>query len=234
MLKHNTNLTNKPNNTQSTDTMIVLQDFTQQEPQSGFNQDFILTFLTFDANAPDKLRRQYLHYVGEQDDKNDVYFVITVWEHLMRDGVIGDEIKHIEVWSDGGPKHFKMKECMYYFSTIKQKYNKTITYNFYQSYHGHNSCDAAASHSKKAIINKQRNTNILIYTAQDITNAINTLNNHTAQVVPTITKPPINASSMPGIKSYYKYTFPQPTIIHAFTTSADTVPAKIYTVTGNL
>jgi hypothetical protein len=190
--------------------MIVLHDFTQLNPQTGFNQDMIITLLTYDANAPDKIRRQYRHFVGEQNDKNDVFFVIAVWEHMLNNGVIGNNIRNIEIWSDGGGKHFKLKEAMYYFSTMKQRHNKQITYNFYQSYHGHNACDAAASHSKKRITNQQRDTNKPIYTSTDLATAINTLNNHTAQTVPKITKTKMNVSKMKGIKSYYKFTFPHP------------------------
>eukprot|EP00026_Physarum_polycephalum_P006654 Phypoly_transcript_06705.p1 GENE.Phypoly_transcript_06705~~Phypoly_transcript_06705.p1 ORF type:complete len:245 (+),score=30.60 Phypoly_transcript_06705:442-1176(+) len=41
---------------QLTDFMIILQDFTQLEPQSGVNQDFILTLLMYDANEPNKIK----------------------------------------------------------------------------------------------------------------------------------------------------------------------------------
>lgn len=215
---------------QLTDLMIILQDFTQLEPQSGFNQDFILTLLTYDTTEPDKIKRQYYHFIGEQDDKNDVYFVIAVWEQLLREKVIGDNIKKIDVWSDGGPKHFKIKECMYYFSTIKQTYNKQITYNFYESYHGHNSCDAAASHSKKRINKQQRDTNIPIHTAGQLASAINTLNHHYAQVTPQITKYGWKVTPIKGIKSFYKFQFRNTGEIDAYATSADTVSAKQFIV----
>lgn len=91
-------LKNKMIDTQSKDTMIILQDFTQLEPQTGFNQDMILTTLRYDAQEPDKIKRQYYHFVGEQHDKNDIYFVISVWEHIMkRDDVIPKEIKTIHI-----------------------------------------------------------------------------------------------------------------------------------------
>jgi hypothetical protein len=99
---------------------------------------------------------------------------------------------------------------MYYFSTIKSRHNKTIIYNFYQSYHGHNSCDAAASHAKKRISTQQRdNPNKQIHTSTDLVNAIKTLNNHSAQNIPKITKTQMNVSTMKGIKSYFKFTFPR-------------------------
>ena len=43
--------------------MIVLHDFTQLNPQSGFNQDMVVTLLTYDINAPDKIKCQYFHFM---------------------------------------------------------------------------------------------------------------------------------------------------------------------------
>ena len=120
----------------------------------------ILTFLTYDKHEVDKIHRTYYHFVGGQKDKNDIFFVIAVWEHLLTNNFIPSHLTKLHIWSDGGPKHFKIKECMYYFSTIKQKHNKTITYHFYEAYHGHNSCDAAASHAKKRINIQQRDQQI--------------------------------------------------------------------------
>jgi hypothetical protein len=42
--------------TQSTTKMIILHDFTQLEPQVGFNQDMIVTILTYDSEAKDMIR----------------------------------------------------------------------------------------------------------------------------------------------------------------------------------
>jgi len=233
--QHNSHKQQKTNiiETKSQNTMILLQDFTQLEPQSGFNQDMIITILTYNEHEVDKIKRDYYHFVGEQGDTNDIYFVITVWEHMFKTKIIPDNITNIEIWSDGGPKHFKQKKTMYYFSTLQQKYQKTITYHFYQSYHGHNSCDAAAAHAKNAINLQQRDTNIPSYTAQDLCNSINTVNHHHAQQVPPINKPHIKVSKLDGIKSFFMYKFPAPGVVHAYETSASKQPSKIYKMTGD-
>lgn len=210
------------------DYMIMYQDFTQLMPQTGFHQDMIITVLTYDEHAIDKIHRTYYHFVGEQTTKNDVYFVIAVWEHMLKNKIIPDHITTIDVWSDGGPKHFKCKENMYYFSTLPQRYNKTINYNFYQAYHGHNACDAAASHAKKRINEQQRNTEIPIITATSLIESINTLKNHIAQLAPRIAKTTIKVSLVNGIKSYFHYRFPASGTIHAFHHSSARAPAKIY------
>jgi len=99
------------------DTLILLQDFTQLQPQSGFNQDLILTFMSHDIGATDKIKREFDHWIADKE-KNDLYFVVSVWEHLLSTGRLKN-FKHIEIWSDGGGKHFKCSATMHYFSTIK-------------------------------------------------------------------------------------------------------------------
>lgn len=155
---------------------------------------------------------------------------MATWEHMFKNNTIPPNIKTIEVWSDGGPKHFKMKECMYYFSTLQHRYNTTITYNFYQSYHGHNSCDAAASHAKKRINEQQRDNNIPLNTATDLVGPINTLKHTFAQLAPSMQKSTLQVSKMDGIKSYFMYKFPDIGIITTHTDSTAVTPSKTYTL----
>jgi len=208
-------------NNKKTDTIIITQDFTQLVPQTGFNQDLIQTFHTYDEQAPDKIRKRYHHYVGEGDTKNDIFFVIAVWEHIFKNNLIPQHITTIHIWSDGGPKHFKITACMYYFSLLAHRFKKTITYHFYQSYHGHNICDAAASHAKKQISEQQRNNDELFYVATDLAESINTLNYHIAQVAPPINIAPLTIKTMDGIKSFFMFKFPKLGTIHAHKTSKE-------------
>jgi len=112
-------------------TILLLQDFTQLQPQSGFNQDLIISILSYDPQATDKLKRTYLHFIAD-NEKNDVFFVFAVWEYLLVNNILGGTaMSNIVVWSDGGPKHFKLTDNIYYFSTIKERYNINLIYNFY-------------------------------------------------------------------------------------------------------
>lgn len=209
--------------------MILLQDFTQLNPQSGFNQDMIITTMRYDDNEVDKIKRDYYHFIGSQGDHNNQCFVMAVWEYLLTTKtIITNNINNIEIWSDGGAKHFKCKETMFYFSTIQARYNKIITYNFYQSHHGHNSCDAAASHAKKAIQQGQANTGVLCYTVFDMANYINTVKNHHAQPVPQFQTTNLKVSKIDGIQSYFKFSFPDRGQVAVFNSSADVIPAKVY------
>jgi hypothetical protein len=215
------------------DTVILLQDFTQLQPQSGFHQDLIITLLKHNKDAEDKIQRKYFHWIANQE-KNDLYFVVGVWEYLLSNKLLGN-IKHIEIWSDGGNKHFKYSATMYYFSTIKERYNISITYNFYESYHGHNAYDAAASHAKKAILRYQLDKGIPCWDADNLASAINTINHHEASTLAAAYKAGnkgISISSMVGIKSYFMFQFPTTGKAEAYTSSSSSTSSETFTLHG--
>lgn len=203
-------------------TTLVVQDFTQLEPQTGFNQDFIITIYSYDPNSTDNLHREYIHFVAE-DEKNDKYFVVAVWEYLLASGKF-DSASKLEIWSDGGSKHFKLSPIMYYFSTIKSRFHYSVSYNFFESHHGHNACDAAASHAKKAIKHYQQHNKLPCYTAKDLCAAINTLNNNQAIPLADIPKvstsnKEINIPTFKGIISNHLFEFPKQGEVKAFKSS---------------
>jgi hypothetical protein len=61
------------------------------------------------------------------------------------------EFDSIEVWSDGGPHHFKTRYCQFLWHTLNCRFNITIIHNFFASYHGHSLCDSHAAQTKQAI-----------------------------------------------------------------------------------
>lgn len=69
-------------------------------------------FFSYDQTEPDNLRREYYHYLGDSETKNDQYFVIQSWKAMIADGVIKDG-ERMMVWSDGGPKHYKVSNVMW-------------------------------------------------------------------------------------------------------------------------
>ena len=121
-----------------------------------------------------------------------------------------------------------MKDSMYYFSTLQHRYKTIIIYNFYQSYHGHNSCDAAASHAKKRINTQQRDNNIPFLTATDLVASINTLKNSHAQLASRMRRTKIKVSKIDGIKSYFMYKFPKEGTVAAYSDSTSENPTKTY------
>ena len=74
---------------------------------------------------------------------------------MVKDGIFEGYDK-VLIFSDGGPKHFKMTGTMNFFAFIKMKSNIALSYHFFESNHGHSVCDGAAAHAKKGINEYQR------------------------------------------------------------------------------
>ena len=114
-------------------TVIVIQDFTQIKVQETFFQDLIICFYLYDANEDDKLKRVYRHFIAPNSRvKNDCLFVFGVWKQMVQSGVFNGYNK-VTVFSDGGPKHFKMTGTMTFFAFLKNRLNLDLTYHFFLS-----------------------------------------------------------------------------------------------------
>ena len=168
------------------DTAIIVQDFSALDTTKKCqnNQDLIIVIYKHDPLSPDGLSREYIHYVGEKTTKNNVDFVISTWEHLKLDKSLLN-INKIHMWSDGGPKHFKLSASMFYFSLFSQHIN--TTYHFFESYHGQSACDAAASHAKRRINVLARDDRKIMEHASTLSEAINTVRCHRATPVILLT-----------------------------------------------
>src|SRR5690606_25957164 len=108
------------------------------------------------------------HFVANStSEPNDYWFMIEAWKQLVElPQFQGVEI--INIWSDGGGKHFKTTPTITFFARLQQTVGKTFYYNFFASHHGHSVCDAVASHAKRRLNLFMRNTSIPITTPEEI------------------------------------------------------------------
>jgi hypothetical protein len=85
--------------------------------------------------------------------KSDYHFVLTVWVKLFLDEKLNQRFDSIDVWSDGGPHHFKTRWCQFMWhalSTLRFD-KKRITHHFFASYHGHSLADSHAATIKRVL-----------------------------------------------------------------------------------
>eukprot|EP00808_Paulinella_micropora_P026550 g82306.t1 len=54
-------------------------------------------------------------------------------------------LRGVDIFSDGGPNHFKISSTIAFFSTLKAKYNLMLRWFFFASYHGSSLCDGHAA-----------------------------------------------------------------------------------------
>jgi hypothetical protein len=129
-------------------TVLITQDFTQLELEGSFVQDLIICKYFYDKKAKDGLARTYIHFIGKIGTKNDILFVIGSWMALLTLNWF-DDIKTVKIWSDGGPKHFKISSNMKFLLTLQQsKPDVMWEYNFFAPYHGCSICDGVAAQAK--------------------------------------------------------------------------------------
>jgi hypothetical protein len=71
----------------------------------------------------------YRYFVGKSENKNDISFVVGAWKVLLEENTF-QSITTVNIWSDGGPKHFKISSNMKFLATLQiptQKSTGAIT-----------------------------------------------------------------------------------------------------------
>jgi hypothetical protein len=129
---------------------------------------------------------QYFHFVANSpEESNDYWFLIECWKTLCNLAFFG-AASTINIWSDGGGKHFKLTPTITFFNQLAARYGKAIYCNFFASYHGHSICDAAAAHAKNKITMYMRDEKKPIKTPEEIINHIKEIKNVKAQISPNV------------------------------------------------
>ncbi len=185
---------------------LLLHDFTQLQVQGTFYQDLIIVLYCFNPELDGKLQTEYFHFVGSSSDqKNDIGFVTAAWKYLIKDGFF-DGCSSIMIFSDGGPKHFKITSCMSFFAAMQKHLGIKISYNFFGSNHGHSVCDVAAAHAKNKMNVTQRDRGLPLNSPKEIARTISTIKNSDA-VVAISDSHPGKIATFNKIRTCHKFEF---------------------------
>lgn len=186
------------------DRAVVVMDFTCIDINCHSWQDLIVCVYRYDATSNDKLRRQYRHLIAPSTKtKNNTCFVFGAWAQIIGEGFF-QGIKEISLWSDGGPKHFKVSSTVNFFSYVNETFK--VIYNFYESYHGHSICDCAASHIKRRLEKHVNEDRWMIHSSNDIVRSASTLPNVIATLA-QIEKESRDCATIKGIRRPGMYMF---------------------------
>jgi hypothetical protein len=95
-------------------------------------------------------------------NKNDYHFVLQVWLRLFLSKKLIDHFDSIDIWTDGGPHHFKTRYCqaMWHWLSCCRFAARRISHHFFASYHGHSLADGHAA-SIKRVLRSEYNTSQL-------------------------------------------------------------------------
>jgi len=107
--------------------LMIVMDFSKFDYVTHKFQDFIVCLYT-------TLGSKYYHFVGEPEEKNDCHFVFWVWNFFYESKLFQD-IDKIFLWSDGGPKHFKLTGFINFLSEFVDRTEPRLTleYHFFVS-----------------------------------------------------------------------------------------------------
>lgn len=189
------------------DAHLLVQDFSGHMVDGRTLEELIIVCYTFDNRSKDKLRRDYFHVVPTTFIQHDILFVDEAWKLVFREaGLLSS--RFIEIWSDGGPKHFKITSNLCMWLKIQMQLEQCdIRYNFFASYHGYSCCDASASHLKRHLISYRRNVSEPIDSVRKFTEVAKTapfINLNTITVTLSIRPTP---KTIHGIKKCHSFKF---------------------------
>jgi hypothetical protein len=88
-----------------------------------------------------------------ETNANDYHFVLHVWLLLFRSKQLDKHFDSIDIWTDGGPHHFKTRYCqwMWQWLSTHRFGGRRISHHFFASYHGHSLADAHAATIKRSL-----------------------------------------------------------------------------------
>lgn len=204
--------------------LLLIMDFTDIQINSLSYQDLIVVYYEKEEN---EILPKYQHYIGTDGEKNDIVFVRAVLNHL-KTKVLTSKYKLISIWTDGGPKHFKITALQRYFLILQKTLgtNTKIRYNYFASYHGCNACDALAAHAKASIRNYIQKNNILLKNSKEIAECISMVNGHSTNFfqLKLNRNEKVETVTMKGIKRCHKFIYTQSGIVRGYSCSNDTKP----------
>lgn len=161
--------------------LVIVQDFTKHDKDihTTTQQDHIIVFY-WRENGGEYYCME--HFIGPDGLKNDVRFSMYVWALLQtHERVI--EAKRIVVWSDNGPKHFKLSAYMMFMSIWASAMGKLVSLRFNAPYHGACVADSAAAHLKMATERHIARTGDNMKDPNSLVKVANTLSRHVGSLV---------------------------------------------------
>eukprot|EP00808_Paulinella_micropora_P018492 g81440.t1 len=119
------------------------------------NRAIDLVFVCFYWNVTAQcVEWEYIDVVceGSEEVKNNFAYVheafLKAFERIQK--IVAEKanstLRGVDIFSDGGPNHFKISSTNAFFSTLKAKYNLIrLRWLFFASYHGSSLCDGHAA-----------------------------------------------------------------------------------------
>lgn len=142
--------------TQDATRIVAVQDFSTFFIDKEPIPVLIVVLYMYDPASTDHLSRFYRYILPTTDRtrqrrmSNNTAFVATAWDKLFEEDFVLSHThwSRLDIFSDGGPKHFKTTAQLHYWCSVKARLGAgvTIRYTFFAPHHGESACDAASHH----------------------------------------------------------------------------------------
>lgn len=200
--------------------LLIVQDFTKHDKDinTTTQQDHIVVMYWKEGGAEHYIME---HYIGPEGLKNDVRFSMHVWILLQHHQRVLAATRLI-VWSDNGPKHFKLSAYMSFMSQWSSVMGKPVSLRFNTPYHGACVADSAAAHLKMATRRHIDKTGDNMKDPASLVSLANELRSHSGVLLAlskSFEKPSVK--TWEGITRYYHWEALGEGTMHAWETTKD-------------
>jgi len=170
-----------------------------------------------------RLEHQSFDIISKVQEKDDFGYLRSAWMFLLNELSFFDHFQKIIIFSDGGPKHFKIRKSLYLFSLISACYNQEFEWNFFQSCHGKGPCDAHVGYLKRCL-KREVLRNDTIETEQDLLDLFEKTSKVNPAMIDIDRSKNWDCSEMKlGIKKFFSFHFTREQgEIHCFRKTGDT------------
>ena len=204
--------------------LLIVQDYTKHDKDinTTTQQDHIVVMYWKEGGAEHYIME---HYIGSDGLKNDVRYSMHVWDILQYHERVQAATRLI-VWSDNGPKHFKLTSYLSFMSHWSSATSKQVSLRFNAPYHGACVADSAAAHLKMATERYINKTGDNMKDPESLVRLANKLRSHSGALVglsKDSSKPSVKTWT--GITQYYHWEAQgNGTMLAWDTTSTTTLP----------
>lgn len=153
-------------------------DFSCLQLDDFLGQDLVIVLLlpatnkpTTGSNALPEIETRYYHIIGEKGISNDKNFVFSAFIQLYE--MLAFKKPRIVIYSDGGPKHFKVSAVLFGMSILSQIMKFQLRWSFFAPNHGSHIYDGVASHAKKDLFTYAIDNKFIYSSAKDIVTVLN-------------------------------------------------------------
>ena len=132
----------------------------------------------------------------------------------------------VKIWSDVGPKHFKISANMKFFGCSTKFPTYQMNLQKFASYHGCSVCDGVAAQAKGILNRTMRDTQMTIRKVPEAIQTVGKLGGHVTSTI-EISSNNFSTQTLQGIKSFHNLKLTQNNYICAYNTSQDSTHKEI-------